>query len=130
MTIPLIFAIIWVVYELHFVPIFSIPVALIICYGYLSANKHTSTLAGLLLLPLMFTYAEIIDKLIEPYDGRMEMLEMVLQPSSLLNLVIDLLPFMLLHGAIGYLASKRTKAHILGAIVLTIVFLAIISAVH
>lgn len=141
LTIPLISAMIWVVYELHFVPmyrqlqipgrllVFSIPVALIICYGYLSANKHTSTLAGLLLLPLMSTYAEIIGGVIEPYAGMMEMLEMLLRPSRLLNLVIGLLPFMLLHGTIGYLASKRTKAHILGSIVLTILFLAIISGV-
>ncbi|WP_445474584.1 hypothetical protein ACT9XH_09410 [Methanococcoides methylutens] len=142
LTIPLISAMIWVVYELHFVPmyrqlqvpgrllVFSIPFALLIGYGYLSANKYTSTLAGLLLLPLMSTYAQIMSGVIEPYAGTMEMLEMALRPARLLNIVSGSLPSILLHGAIGYLASKRTKAHILGAIVLTILYLAIISRVH
>ncbi|NPE29221.1 hypothetical protein HNV12_14925 [Methanococcoides sp. SA1] len=138
LTIPLISAIIWVVYETQFTPtsrqsdflgkllFFSIPFALIICHGYLSANKHTSTLAGLFFFPLLSIYAEIVGGLINPYDG---MVAILLRPSRLLSLVIGLLPFMLLHGTIGYLASKRTKVHILASIILTIIFLAIISGI-
>lgn len=127
LLIPLVSAIIWIwVVGLHLssmewqilgrLLIFGFPMVLLICYGYMSADKYASAIAGLLLFPLMLTYVEML----QTGTGN------VLQFSRLLNLITGLTPLILIAGLAGYLASKKTKIHILGSVALLILVLAII----
>lgn len=132
LLIPLLPALIWVLYEIKSTPtpmqlqllmrfiIFGSPVILLIYYAHITGNKIFSILVGMSLFPLIFFYAEIIGELIDPHPGRIWTL---IKPSFLFGLIIDVAPIMVLHGLIGYFASKRTKINLLASIVLFMAYL-------
>ena len=138
LLIPLLPALIWVLYEIKSTPtpmqfqllmrfiIFGSPIILLIYYGHITGNKIISILVGMSLFPLLFFYAEVIGGLIDPHPGRIWTL---IKPSFLFGFIIDLAPMMLLHGLIGYLASQRTKAYLLASIFLSILYLILLSGI-
>jgi hypothetical protein len=92
----------------------GIPLSLIIAYGYITGDKITSTLSGVLLWPLCGLYSYIIE------HGFM------LSWRFLFHLLFPWGPFLLfiiLCGLAGYLASRRGKISLSIAIALASLFI-------
>ncbi|WP_342306297.1 hypothetical protein [Methanolobus sp. ZRKC5] len=85
--------------------IFGVPAALIIYYGYTTGDEMTSTLSGVFLIPLYNLYSDILLELLDPHFI-MTGTGYWLQITTFIDLAIPAL----ICGAMGYFASKRTRA--------------------
>lgn len=103
--------------------IFSAPSALIIYYGYATGNKVVATLCGALLMALVVIYTEILFELFDP-----EFIMAGLNHWLRWNTILDLAPFTLICGLMGYFASRRTKASLLASVLLGILFVFIMAS--
>ena len=99
--------------------IYGSPIVLLIGYGYITGNKVVSTVAGMSLIHLQNIYTNIFLELLDPSF-------IMLSPSRWLEIEMNL---MVIHGLIGYLASQRTKAYLLVSIILSILYLILISGI-
>ena len=99
--------------------IYGSPIVLLIGYGYITGNKVVSTVAGMSLIHLQNIYTNIFLELLDPSFT-------MLSPSRWLEIEMNL---MVIHGLIGYLASQRTKAYLLVSIILSILYLILISGI-
>ena len=99
--------------------IYGSPIVLLIGYGYIAGNKVVSTVAGMFLIHLQNIYTNIFLELLDPSF-------IMLSPSRWLEIEMNL---MVIHGLIGYLASQRTKAYLLVSIILSILYLILISGI-
>ena len=99
--------------------IYGSPIVLLIGYGYIAGNKVVSTVAGMFLIHLQNIYTNIFLELLDPSF-------IMLSPSRWLEIEMNL---MIIHGLIGYLASQRTKAYLLVSIILSILYLILISGI-
>lgn len=100
--------------------IYGSPIVLLIGYGYITGNKVVSTITGMFLIHLQNIYTNIFLELLDPSFT-------MLSPSRWLEIEMNL---MVIHGLIGYLASQRTKAYLLVSIILSILYLILISGIN
>ena len=90
----------------YVIVVWGIPLSIIIAYGYITGDKITSILSGVLLWPLCGLYLFMLK-----HDFTLEW--------KLLFYPLYLIPY----GSAGYLASRRGKISLSIAIVLAILFL-------
>ncbi|AKB84721.1 MULTISPECIES: nitrous oxide reductase family maturation protein NosD [Methanococcoides] len=139
LLLPLLPALIGVIYELHLLETiisillwnylfirfleFGLPAAVIIFYGYTTEDKLFSTLSGVFLIPLFFIYADILLGMLDPQSI------MNLGYWLQWNAIVDVSPFMVLYGLIGYFGARRTKLSLIISICIAIFILVIISGI-
>jgi len=102
----------------------GIPLSLIIAYGYITRDKITSTLSGILLCPLSQFYFGTIYALADHYFTIEWLIRRLIGWLGWLGW-IDTLSFipLLICGLVGYFASRRTKVSLSIAIFFGILFI-------
>ena len=95
----------------YIITVWGIPLSIIIAYGYITGDKITSTLSGVLLWPLCGLYSYIFK--VELYSS------WTLSWGLLYHLFLP----GILYGLEGYLASRRGKISLSIAIALGILFI-------
>jgi len=103
----------------------GIPVAILIHYGRRTHDEIITTLTGALMFPIFGIYTQVLGLLFDPDF----MLPLPGQCMSW-NLFAGTIPFMLLLGVMGYLASRKTNGSLLIASAIGFLVVAIVLGIR
>ncbi|WP_445474582.1 hypothetical protein ACT9XH_09400 [Methanococcoides methylutens] len=99
--------------------IYAIPIGLLIYYGNTTRNRMAATIAGIAMLPLAVIYAYLFG--VGADAGHLISL------SRVFTRIIQLSPFSIVLGTLGYCAAMRKPAHIIALVIFAFILLTILS---